>query len=96
MCQLMGLAVYNSIGLDIHFPPYCYKKLLTPHIAVLAVPLEILDLAHGLGELFSYAGNVEEDFYLTFQVWTISAPIYYLCKGNSAPGVQFRPELSMC
>lgn len=27
--QLMGLAVYNSIILDIHFPLVCYKKLLT-------------------------------------------------------------------
>lgn len=26
------------------------------------------DLAHGLEELLSYEGNVEEDFYLTFQV----------------------------
>lgn len=26
------------------------------------------DLAHGLGELLSYEGNVEEDFYTTFQV----------------------------
>eukprot|EP00064_Thunnus_orientalis_P021872 superscaffoldBa00006931_g22042 len=27
------------------------------------------ELAHGLGELLSYEGNVEEDFYLTFQVF---------------------------
>lgn len=26
------------------------------------------ELARGLGELLSYEGNVEEDFYLTFQV----------------------------
>jgi len=26
------------------------------------------DLAHGLGELLTYEGNVEEDFYTTFQV----------------------------
>lgn len=26
------------------------------------------ELAHGLGELLSYEGNVEEDFYLMFQV----------------------------
>ena len=26
----MGLAVYNAIILDIHFPLVCYKKLLTP------------------------------------------------------------------
>lgn len=30
--QLMGLAVYNSITLDIRFPPCCYKKLLSPPI----------------------------------------------------------------
>uniref|UniRef100_A0A8D0CJ98 HECT-type E3 ubiquitin transferase n=1 Tax=Scleropages formosus TaxID=113540 RepID=A0A8D0CJ98_SCLFO len=29
---LMGLAVYNSITLDIHFPPCCYKKLLSPPV----------------------------------------------------------------
>eukprot|EP00069_Balaena_mysticetus_P011831 bmy_07307T0 len=29
---LMGLAVYNSIVLDIRFPPCCYKKLLSPPI----------------------------------------------------------------
>ncbi|XP_042312594.1 probable E3 ubiquitin-protein ligase HECTD2 isoform X2 [Sceloporus undulatus] len=29
---LMGLAVYNSITLDIRFPPCCYKKLLSPPI----------------------------------------------------------------
>ena len=30
--QLMGLAVYNSIILDIHFPSCCYKKLLSPAV----------------------------------------------------------------
>jgi E3 ubiquitin-protein ligase HECTD2 len=28
----MGLAVYNSIILDIHFPACCYKKLLSPAV----------------------------------------------------------------
>ena len=28
----MGLAVYNSIILDIRFPPICYKKLLSPAV----------------------------------------------------------------
>ena len=30
--QLMGLAVYNSIILDLRFPPCCYKKLLSPPV----------------------------------------------------------------
>ncbi|XP_031610121.2 probable E3 ubiquitin-protein ligase HECTD2 [Oreochromis aureus] len=80
---LMGLAVYNSIALDIHFPLYCYRKLLTPPTvpcdqnALVGMANATLDdlqqimpeLAHGLGELLSYEGNVEEDFYLTFQVF---------------------------
>ena len=28
----MGLAVYNSINLDLHFPACCYKKLLSPAV----------------------------------------------------------------
>ena len=34
---LMGLAVYNSIILDLHFPSICYRKLLTPPV----VPQEV-------------------------------------------------------
>ena len=30
--QLMGLAIYNSINLDIQFPPCVYKKLLSPAV----------------------------------------------------------------
>uniref|UniRef100_A0AAY5JWI6 HECT-type E3 ubiquitin transferase n=1 Tax=Esox lucius TaxID=8010 RepID=A0AAY5JWI6_ESOLU len=79
---LMGLAVYNSITLDIRFPPCVYKKLLTPPllpcdpdapVGVATLSLDDLqqvtpDLAHGLAELLSYEGNVEEDFCTTFQV----------------------------
>lgn len=79
----MGLAVYNSITLDIRFPPCCYKKLLSPPIVpcdhntlvgICDVTLDDLfqimpELAHGLSELLSYEGNVEEDFYSTFQVF---------------------------
>ncbi|XP_074856470.1 putative E3 ubiquitin-protein ligase HECTD2 isoform X2 [Carettochelys insculpta] len=80
---LMGLAVYNSITLDIRFPPCCYKKLLSPPIVpcdqntpvgITDVTLDDLcqimpELAHGLNELLAYEDNVEEDFYSTFQVF---------------------------
>ncbi|XP_072851401.2 putative E3 ubiquitin-protein ligase HECTD2 isoform X2 [Pogona vitticeps] len=80
---LMGLAVYNSITLDIRFPLCCYKKLLSPPIVpcdqsapvgICSVNIDDLrqvmpELAHGLSELLSYEGNVEEDFYSTFQVF---------------------------
>ncbi|KAJ4921946.1 hypothetical protein JOQ06_021717 [Pogonophryne albipinna] len=60
-----------------------YQKLLTPptvpcdpntSIGMATATLDDLqqimpELAHGLAELLNYEGNVEEDFYLTFQVF---------------------------
>ncbi|XP_062331173.1 probable E3 ubiquitin-protein ligase HECTD2 isoform X1 [Osmerus eperlanus] len=79
---LMGLAVYNSITLDIRFPPCVYKKLLTPPVppcnpdapvGMATLSLDDLqqvmpDLARGLAELLNYEGNIEEDFCMSFQV----------------------------
>ncbi|XP_015792141.1 probable E3 ubiquitin-protein ligase HECTD2 [Tetranychus urticae] len=80
---LMGLGVYNSIILDLHFPQACYKKLLNPPVAPKDVCknkvgvckftldhfAEVMpDVAVGLKELLAYEGNVEEDFCMTFQV----------------------------
>ncbi|KAL9983333.1 hypothetical protein ACROYT_G005487 [Oculina patagonica] len=80
---LMGLAVYNSIILDIRFPPCCYKKLLSPAVvpfhnpnaAVGLAPLGLQDLmetmpdlGRGLKELLEYEGDVEEDLCQTFQI----------------------------
>ncbi|XP_064630554.1 probable E3 ubiquitin-protein ligase HECTD2 isoform X2 [Lineus longissimus] len=80
---LMGLAVYNSIILDIHFPACCYKKLLSPAVVpynnpratvgVTNVTLDDLeevlpDLVKGLRDLLAYEGDVEDDFGLTFQI----------------------------
>ncbi|XP_067908690.1 probable E3 ubiquitin-protein ligase HECTD2 isoform X4 [Heterodontus francisci] len=80
---LMGLAVYNSITLDVRFPPCCYKKLLSPPVvpcnqnATVGVTMFTLDdlrqlmpdLAQGLTELINYEGNIEEDVCSTFQVF---------------------------
>ncbi|ODN03165.1 putative E3 ubiquitin-protein ligase HECTD2 [Orchesella cincta] len=80
---LMGLAVYNSIILDLHFPSICYRKLLSPPVvppldsAAVGVTrdptiddlAEIMpDVAHGLRELLKYEGSVEEDMGLSFQM----------------------------
>ncbi|CAG2103150.1 unnamed protein product, partial [Medioppia subpectinata] len=80
---LMGLAVYNSIILDLHFPTLCFKKLLSPPVVPQDVdrnPVGMCnitmddftqvmpDVAVGLKELLSYEGNVEEDFCMNFQV----------------------------
>ncbi|KAI0216958.1 putative E3 ubiquitin-protein ligase HECTD2 [Lamellibrachia satsuma] len=80
---LMGLAVYNSIILDIRFPPCCFRKLLSPAVVPYDNPSAIVgvasltlndlrlvqpDIARGLKELLEYEGNVEDDFGLTFQI----------------------------
>nr|XP_022337082.1 probable E3 ubiquitin-protein ligase HECTD2 [Crassostrea virginica] len=80
---LMGLAVYNSIILDIHFPPCCFKKLLSPAVVPYNNPQAMVgmttmnltdlktvqpDVANGLQNLLDYDGDVEDDFGLSFQV----------------------------
>lgn len=80
---LMGLAVYNGINLDIRLPLCCYKKLLSPAVVpfhnphapvgIATLSLEDLsdvnpELAHGLKELLSYEGDVENDLCQTFQI----------------------------
>ncbi|XP_035825923.1 probable E3 ubiquitin-protein ligase HECTD2 isoform X2 [Aplysia californica] len=82
---LMGLAVYNSINLDIRFPPVCYRKLLSPAVvpfnnprATVGIsPVTMHDLkaiqpgvAKGLQELLDYDGDVEDVFCLNFEVVT--------------------------
>ena len=48
----MGLAVYNSIILDIHFPPCCYKKLLSPAVVPYQNPGATVGVANlGLEDL---------------------------------------------
>ena len=48
----MGLAVYNSIILDIHFPPCCYKKLLSPAVVPYQNPNASVGVANlGLEDL---------------------------------------------
>ncbi|XP_077992332.1 putative E3 ubiquitin-protein ligase HECTD2 [Glandiceps talaboti] len=80
---LMGLAVYNSIILDIHFPPVTYKKLLSPAVVPYNNPRAIVgranvtvddlagafpELSHGLKEVLEYEGDVEDDLCMTFQI----------------------------
>eukprot|EP01137_Pigoraptor_chileana_P003012 Opistho-2@42609 len=65
---LMGLAIYNGIILDLHFPPVCYKKLMgiAPSLADLSVSMPML--ARGLQQLIDFDGDVEETFCRDFVV----------------------------
>jgi hypothetical protein len=68
--MVLGLAIYNSIILDVHLPMVTYKKIL-------GVPTDINDLeefdpelAKGLKDLLSFEGNVEEVYCRSFYIET--------------------------
>lgn len=66
---LMGLAIYNQIILDIHFPTVCYKKLLNiePDIDDLAELMP--SVAHSLRYIMECdSPTLENDLYMTFIV----------------------------
>mmetsp|Transcript_22215 Transcript_22215/g.33139 ORF Transcript_22215/g.33139 Transcript_22215/m.33139 type:complete len:286 (+) Transcript_22215:103-960(+) len=64
---LVGLALYNGVLLDVHFPSAVYRKLM-------ALPLALEDMVDkevrsGLQQLLDYDGDdVEDIFCLTFEV----------------------------
>jgi alpha-tubulin suppressor-like RCC1 family protein len=64
---LIGLAVYNSTLLDVHFPTAVYRKLLKLPIGLEDVVDD--DLRSGLRKLLDYDGeDVEDVFSLCFEV----------------------------
>ncbi|KAG0175295.1 putative E3 ubiquitin-protein ligase HTD2 [Apophysomyces sp. BC1034] len=65
---LLGLAVYNSVILDLHFPLALYKQLMNIDISL--PDLEQLDpgLGKGLRQLLTFSGNVESEYDRSFQV----------------------------
>ncbi|XP_065837402.1 probable E3 ubiquitin-protein ligase HECTD2 isoform X2 [Oscarella lobularis] len=65
---LLGLAIYNGVILDVHFPSAVYKKLQ-------GVPLTLDDLVdvqpslgRSLQQLLDFDGDVENVFCFTFQI----------------------------
>lgn len=67
---VIGLAIYNSIILDIHFPLVVYKKMLglKPNLEDLKETFP--ELGKGLQQLLDFEGDVEDVFCRTFQVET--------------------------
>ena len=67
---LVGLALYNSVLLDVHFPPAVYRKLLGRSLGLEDMIDE--EIKNGLQALLDYDGDdVEEVFCLNFEVtWT--------------------------
>eukprot|EP01026_Neomeris_dumetosa_P019794 TRINITY_DN179_c0_g2_i1.p1 TRINITY_DN179_c0_g2~~TRINITY_DN179_c0_g2_i1.p1 ORF type:complete len:402 (-),score=49.50 TRINITY_DN179_c0_g2_i1:226-1260(-) len=65
---ICGLAIYNGVLLDVHFPLVVYKKLLgqTPTLADLKRTFP--DLGHGLQQLLDFEGDVENTFLRDFTI----------------------------
>ncbi|ORE05395.1 hypothetical protein BCV72DRAFT_230001 [Rhizopus microsporus var. microsporus] len=65
---LLGLAVYNSVILDLHFPLALYKKLMNVDVGL--SDLKQLDptLGKGLEILLQYDGDIEAEYDRSFQV----------------------------
>ncbi|KAK2149458.1 hypothetical protein LSH36_451g01060 [Paralvinella palmiformis] len=65
---VLGLAIYNSVILDIHFPMVVYRKLMGKLGTFEDLKDSHVTLAKGLMELLEYDGDVEEMFMQTFCV----------------------------
>ncbi|PSR93653.1 hypothetical protein BD289DRAFT_364437 [Coniella lustricola] len=81
---VFGLAIYNSIILDVAFPPFAFRKLLTaappPAPGLLTQPRPVMSytlgdlaefrprLAKGLRQLLEFDGDVENTFCLDFVI----------------------------
>ncbi|KAL3150237.1 hypothetical protein ABBQ32_000095 [Trebouxia sp. C0010 RCD-2024] len=66
--SVLGLAIYNGVILDLHFPPIVYKKLLGGKPNFQDLKKAMPDLGHGLQQLLEYPGDVEADLALTFSI----------------------------
>ncbi|XP_066286892.1 probable E3 ubiquitin-protein ligase HECTD2 [Branchiostoma lanceolatum] len=65
---ILGLAIYNGVILDVHFPMTVYKKLQGETLELADLQDIQPTLASGLQELLNYEGDVEMDLCYTFQV----------------------------
>ncbi|KAI9266359.1 hypothetical protein EDC94DRAFT_35995 [Helicostylum pulchrum] len=65
---LLGLAVYNSVILDLHFPLALYKKLMDVDISLSDLKQLDPSLGKGLERLLSFNGDIESEYDSSFQV----------------------------
>ena len=66
---LLGLAIYNGIILDVHFPLVIYKKLQGEKLDLQDLISIQPSLAKSLRDLLQFEGDVEDIFCYTFQVF---------------------------
>jgi hypothetical protein len=66
--KLIGIAIYNSNILDLHFPQVVYKKLLGMKPTLDDLSSTHPTLAKGLKQLLEHSGDVEEVFGLNYAI----------------------------
>ncbi|DAZ93940.1 TPA: hypothetical protein N0F65_012886 [Lagenidium giganteum] len=64
---LLGLAIYNAVILDLHFPHLVYKKLMNCSLDLTDVEIAMPALGRGLRQLLEFDGNVEETYQRNFE-----------------------------
>lgn len=66
---ILGLAIYNSVILDIHFPQIMYKKLMGQESSDVEDLRDVSpELYRGMKTLLTFDGNVEEVYARNFRV----------------------------
>ncbi|KAI8144833.1 hypothetical protein BJV82DRAFT_606431 [Fennellomyces sp. T-0311] len=65
---LLGLAVYNSVILDLHLPLALYKKLMGIEVGLPELKQLDPSLGRGLERLLTFQGDVQAEFDRAFQV----------------------------
>ncbi|EFN57786.1 hypothetical protein CHLNCDRAFT_21324 [Chlorella variabilis] len=63
---VLGLAIYNAVILDVHFPLAVYKKLLGIRPTFADLKAAFPDLGRGLQQLLDFEGDVEAVFCRSF------------------------------
>jgi hypothetical protein len=67
---ILGLAMYNNVILDAHFPMALYRKLAGYSVGVEDFRAMNTTMYEGLEQLLKFDGNVQETYCRTFQVDT--------------------------
>ncbi|XP_058950721.2 ubiquitin-protein ligase E3A [Pocillopora verrucosa] len=65
---VLGLAIYNNVILDVHFPMVVYRKLFGKKGTFEDLKVSHGGLAAGLQNMLDYKGDVESDFMCTFTI----------------------------
>ncbi|XP_077983579.1 ubiquitin-protein ligase E3A-like [Glandiceps talaboti] len=84
---VLGLAIYNNIILDVHFPMVVYRKLLGKKGIFMDMQDSHPVLFNSLQSLLDYEDDVEETFMQTFQISLqdlFGAPLTFDLKENGS------------